>query len=734
MKKTQSGRFCARIRRTRTHTQDKSIPSRLQLAITLIVTLALCGCASRRTPEPPAAPPIPGTTISDRVDSDQVGSDRVGSGTINSNEIAAATPNSDRDRAIRFLADNLPLPDRLAMTEADRRENLDFAFLARQTMPWGHKVPWDIFAHYVLPHRTSQEPFQAHRPRLFRELAPLCASAASMEEALSRISAWTLERVRYTPTSRRDLGVISVLDGGRGRCEELNILFMAAARSVGLPVRQALTPWWQHADGNHAWVEAWTETGWHFLETSAFFTRLDQGWFAPQTPRMAKVAAFALGHPQDPARYRVGPGFALIDTTPTYTQATRVRVRVAGRNHAPVADREVYFSIWSAGGLRPVTKTTTDATGRAQATLGPGVFFVTCATETGLAHALLDTRNASAATTTLFTASSRPLPDRIEFAFPGPGPSSPESSPDPDRDQRRAARDTRYHPLLAGLPPALREHLQQAGQRIPDWLAVLHDPARSPWLEPAVLALDDKDLLQADPRALDRSSQLGQKSREYAANAGLAYDDDIFVHSVLASRLYLEPWSDWRTELAEWSAPLLDRPLRDKIGHVRRLLQSLKRVEGGYFGPMLTPGQILACRRVRSDAETDVMLTAGLRALGVPARMQPDLGGVEYFDGRAWQFWAVKKEDDATGIFRLRAKATPSLFTSFGVARVNADGYLDTLDDLDWNENELSCALRPGGYVLLVPTRKTNETVVELRPFQINPRAETVLEFPGTTP
>lgn len=677
-------------------------------ALFLFLTLGLCACAAR----PPLSP--------------EASSD---------SSLAAYPPDSDQAKAARFLIENLPLPDRLAMTEADLRENLDYAFLARRTMPWGENAPWDIFLSYVLPHRTSQEPFQPHRAWLFSELAPLCASATSMEEALSRISAWTLERVRYTPTSRRDLGVRSVLDGGYGRCEELNILFMAAARSVGLPVRQALTPWWLHADGNHAWVEAWTETGWHFLETSAFFTRLDQGWFAPQAPRMAKVAAFAYGHPQDPARYRVGPGFALVDSTPAYTQATRVRTTVSGPNHAPVPGREVYFSIWSAGGLRPVTKAVTDATGQAWTVLGPGVFFVTCAGDAGLAHAVLDTRNTSAATATLFTASSRPLPSRIEFAFPGPGPAVEADKPDPDREQRRIARDERHYPLLAELSPALREHLKQAGQRIPDWLTVLNGPNRSPWLERVILKLDDKDLLQADPRALPRSIGLAQEARNGAAQAGLVYSDDLFVDNVLASRLYLEPWSDWRADLAEWSEDLLDRPVRVKLRHIRRLAKSLKRVEGGYFGPMLTPGQILACRRVRSDEEMGIMLTAGLRALGIPARIQADLGGVEYFDGQSWQFWAIRESDgNAIGSFRLRARTGPVPFQDFGLARVNADGYLETLDDLDWNEDRLSCALRPGDYVLLLPKRKTNETMVELRPFQVRPQAETTLDLPETKP
>ena len=82
---------------------------------------------------------------------------------------------------------------------ADLRENLDHAFLARQLMPWGKTVPWDVFLHYVLPHRASQEPFQPHRAFLFAELAPLCATALSMEEALSRVGGWCAARA-VTPT------------------------------------------------------------------------------------------------------------------------------------------------------------------------------------------------------------------------------------------------------------------------------------------------------------------------------------------------------------------------------------------------------------------------------------------------------------------------------------------------------------------------------------------------------
>lgn len=60
------------------------------------------------------------------------------------------------------------------MSAQDLAENLDYAFLAREAMPWGKTVPWDTFLHYVLPHRTSQEPFQSHRAMLLANW-PRCA-------------------------------------------------------------------------------------------------------------------------------------------------------------------------------------------------------------------------------------------------------------------------------------------------------------------------------------------------------------------------------------------------------------------------------------------------------------------------------------------------------------------------------------------------------------------------------
>lgn len=635
---------------------------------------------------------------------------------------------TEEARAAAFFLENLPAADSLSMTAADLRENLDYAFMARSGMPWGKRMPWDVFLHYVLPHRTSQEPFQPHRAMLFRELAPLCATAGSMEEALSRVGAWCAARAEYRPTSRRDLGVLSILDAGYGRCEETNILFMAAARAVGLPVRQAMVPWWQHADGNHAWVEAWTEDGWKFLESGTEFTELNRTWFAAQAPRMPKVAAHVFGRPDDPSVYRTGPGFALADSTTAYVRPTSVRVRVMVAHDQPVPEHEVYFSVASLGGIRPVTMAMTDNQGRAGTRLGPGVFFVSCKAGDGLAWTMLDTRDMEEAEVHLAADAPLPLPAVLEFSFPAQAPDDFDAAPGPELAHLREERARRWTPLLKDLPQPLRERLALAGDRVPDWLRLLRRQPDSPWTRALVETLDDKDLLQADPQSLPLDEELALKARQACEASGLTCDDETFLRFVLSPRIHLEPWSPWRAQLMPWLGRSLTLPLKSKLEMVDKRLASLKTLPKALFGPPLTPAQTNAGGFCATSMDKGVLATAALRTLGVPARFQPDFGGVEYFDGKDWNFWKMETRVPADGTLLISGKDGLQPFVDFGVARVQ-DGRLHSLDDLPWEEDgtDLRCALQPGPYLLVVPRRAGLRTTVELKPFTVEAGAATHL-------
>lgn len=680
----------------------------LILAAILVLALLFTGCAkpaAHRAAEPATA------SIPD-------------SANPNAAEMAAFArtypEGSDQAQAAAFLLENLPLADRLSMTADDLRENVDYAFLTRSLMPWGPRVPWDVFLHYVLPHRTSQEPFQPHRAMLFRELGPLCATAESMEEALSRVGAWCAAKAQYRPTSRRDLGVLSILDAGWGRCEETNILFIAAARAAGLPVRQAMVPWWQHADGNHAWVEAWTEDGWKFLESGTEFPELNRTWFAAQAPRMPKVAAQVFGRSADASVYRTGPGYSLADNTAPYVRPVPVRVRVAVAHDQPVPGHDVYFSVYSLGGVRPVTRAVTDNRGLAATTLGPGVFFVSSSAGESLAWTMLDTRDMEDMEIRLSLDSPRPLPEVMDFASPEASAEPFDAAPSPELTRLREERAKRWDPLLQGLPEPLRQNLALAGERAAGWLRLLRSEPASPWTLPLLETLDDKDLLQADPDALVRETELALEARRAAEQAGLAVDDETFLRFVLSPRIHLEPWSPWRSELRPWLGGSLSQPVRAKVETVRKRVEKLEKLEPSIMGSPLTPAQAHAAGYLATSMDKGVLATAALRTLGVPARFQPDFDGVEYFDGAKWNFWELEPRAPASGTLRLTGEGELKPLLDFGVARVEK-GHLRPLDDLPWEQDgeALRCALQPGPYLLVLPRREGLRATVRLKAFSI---------------
>jgi hypothetical protein len=688
--------------------------------LTLLVLLAiLAGCATRQ----------PGTDITATFSIPD--SDNPNAQALKVFE-EAYIADEEKSLAARFLIDNLPPADRLSMSARDLADNLDYAFLAREAMPWGKSLPWDIFLHYVLPHRTSQEPFEPHRAMLFTELAPLCATAGSMEEALMRVGKWCAERAEFRPTSRRDLGVMSILEAGYGRCEETNILFMAAARAVGLPVRQAMVPWWQHTDGNHAWVEAWTENGWRFLESGTEFSALNQTWFAAQAPRMAKVVAYAFGHPNDPAVYRTGTGFALVDNTNAYTRGTPVQISVRSAEDQPGPGRDVFFSVYSLGGLRPVTKAVTNDNGQARVILGPGTFFVSAAAEDGLAWTLLDTRDMDETRVRLHTQTAQSLPASIRLSHPEQAESSFNAAVSSRLKRLRAERLKRWEPLLRSLPTPLPERLALAGERAPEWLRLLSLPVgpASPWLPSLVAGLDDKDLLRADPETLPKDIALALQARQDAEKTGLSYDDEIFERFVLSPRLYLEPWSPWRAQLHPRLQKHANQSVQDKVRAIGQVIDALPTLPPTLFGPPLTPLQALEGGFCSNDRDIMVLATATLRTLGVPARCAPDFDAVEYFDGVEWQFWEMRPALPSGGTLTVTGKKDITPLKDFGVARI-IDGHVRTLDDLPWEKTGegQTCALQPGDYLLLTPARDASGVTVGLQPFSVSDSQVTFIDL-----
>ncbi len=292
-----------------------------------------------------------------------------------------------------FLVANLP-PRDLGMVSADLLlDHLKNAELACGLFHWAETVPEDVFLHYVLPYRVSQESLAKWRGYFISQLHPRVKDLASMEEVAQEVNRWTGENVTFKPTEFRDQGPFETLRTGYGRCEEMMIVYVAAARSVGIPARCVSTPWWATCDNNHAWVEVWTGGRWRYLGACEPAATLDDAWFRSPARRAAVVYSACFGVPEtDEIVYRRGTDFTYMNTTPVYSETCAVDVAVSDAAGAPRKDVPVVISVFNYGGLRPVARKTTDEQGRAQFVLGIGQFFLSAGTtESERAWKVIDT-------------------------------------------------------------------------------------------------------------------------------------------------------------------------------------------------------------------------------------------------------------------------------------------------------------------------------------------------------
>jgi len=260
-------------------------------------------------------------------------------------------------------------------------------------------VPEEVYLHYVLPPRISQEPLEPWRGYLFGQLTTRLEGITSMDEAALEVNRWCGERVGFKQTQRRDQGVFETLASGYGRCEEMMIVHIAALRSVGIPARQAWTPFWATSDNNHAWTEVWVDSTWHYTGACEPSDVLDDAWFNESVKGAALVLSSVFGQaaPDDEV-YREEERYSLVNSTSHYVEPGFLRVAVTNRGRR-AEEIPVTVSLWNFGALRAIARLETDREGVARLSIGDGDYFVAAAGDAG--HDWQVARIATGDTTTI---------------------------------------------------------------------------------------------------------------------------------------------------------------------------------------------------------------------------------------------------------------------------------------------------------------------------------------------
>jgi len=251
------------------------------------------------------------------------------------------------------------------------------ALKARMEMSWGKNIPDREFRYFVLPLRVNNEALDAHRQTFYDELRTR-VNNLSMKQAILEINHWCHEKATYQPSDGRTHSPLQTVSAAIGRCGEESTFTVAALRAMGIPARQVYTPRWAHTDDNHAWVEAWADGQWHFLGACEPEPVLNLGWFnAPSTRGMlmhARVPGCDYDGPEEVlARMN---GNTDINVTSNYAPVDTLSVTVLDRQGKPANGAKVSFRVYNYAEFYPVVTKITEQNGQVSIIGGLGDIIV----------------------------------------------------------------------------------------------------------------------------------------------------------------------------------------------------------------------------------------------------------------------------------------------------------------------------------------------------------------------
>ena len=234
----------------------------------------------------------------------------------------------------------------------------------RREVPWGQRVPDELFLHFVLPSRVNTENIEDCRGIFYAELADR-TRALSMADAILEANYWCHEKATYIGSDLRTVSPLTMVRSARGRCGEESTLAVTALRSIGIPARQVYTPRWAHCDDNHAWVEAWADGTWYYIGACEPEARLNQGWFTPPARRSMLMNTRVFGNYNGPEDITLAKEwFTELNLLDNYAPTRELTISVKDQDGLAVKGAAVRCELYNMAEFYPIAELTTDGDGQ----------------------------------------------------------------------------------------------------------------------------------------------------------------------------------------------------------------------------------------------------------------------------------------------------------------------------------------------------------------------------------
>lgn len=603
-----------------------------------------------------------------------------------------------------FFYESMALPDRTDYPRAFYERNVALSLQARREMPWGSQVPEREFRHFVVPVRVNNEHLDNSREVFYHALKPR-VEGLSMSEAVLEVNHWCHEHVTYRPSDARTSSPLATVRTAYGRCGEESTLLVAALRSVGIPARQVYTPRWAHTDDNHAWVEAWADSAWHFLGACEPEPVLDLAWFNESASRAMLMHTKVFGHYDGPEEVVSQTNcYTEINVTGNYAPTARIDVYVNDSQGQPAKDALVEFKLYNYAEFYTVAMKATDAKGHTWLTAGRGDLLLWVSKD-GQMGVRLVTMGRDAIVTVTLGKDALPEACAIDVTPPVASGQLPVVTDEQRQtnNRRLAVEDSIRRAYEATMPveawrgnhATIQQFLKEAPNKV--------------MAERLLSVISEKDLRDI-PLTVLKDNQVTR------VDTG-----DIYLHYVLNPRVE----NEW---LTPYKAPL--RQLLADVKSPATLVDwcnaNLTVVDG------LNPqGLRMEPMSVFREGKTDelgrkIFFVSAARSLGWPARINEVDGRLQYYQRGRWQDVSFGKQNNAQKAASTRTVSLgynvkspyvddPKYYIHFTLSRIEG-GRLHLLtypEEVTWSSDfEKGVQLQQGEYLLTTGTRMANGKVL----------------------
>ncbi len=661
------------------------------------------------------------------------------------------SPMSNRQReAMTFLYAYMPLSDIAGHPGEFFLENVDYAFKAREEMPWGKDIPEREFRHFVLPPRVNNENLDGCRKVFYEELKGRIEHL-SLYDAVLEVNHWCHEKVNYRPSDGRTSSPLASIKTAYGRCGEESTFTVAALRAVGIPARQVYTPRWAHTDDNHAWVEAWVDGKWYFLGACEPEPVLNLGWFNAPASRGMLMHTKVFGRYNGPEEvmYRT-PRYTEINVIDNYAPTARVHVTVVDAEGKSVEGARVEFKVYNYAEFYTVASKLTDAEGRTFLTAGKGDMVVWASKEGLLGYQQHSFGKADSLTVVLDKRVGESYTLDLDIVPPVEGANMPEVTPEQraENDRRFAREDSirnvyvatfitenearafaqshRYNPdEVSSLLLAARGNYQT----LCDFLAALPDSLKTTGVallqEVSAKDLRDVSLDVLNDHVLTKPCAGFDR---YVRNPRVSNEMIVPYKKFFSQVVSPERAEAWRADPMALVAWVADSIRVDK--------------DCNLGGSPITPVGVWKARTADAHSR-DIFFVSLSRSVGIPARIDEVTGKVQLMDcGGVVDVDFEAREQTGAPTGKLKARYTPiksmsdpKYYYHFTLSKITPEG---TLQLLNYDETQSSWSnmlrqgltLDAGDYMMVTGTRLAKGGVLAQATFlTIHPDKTTTIDL-----